>query len=195
MGLLVGFDVDAVDVARITATGGLPYHGGPGSNYSAHGLCALAEKLRTDYFRDKLGMLAANGGMLTEHSIGIYSTAPPPTNYVRRDHNDYAPDRGMPVEKFALVPNGEAKVVAWGCAYGRKPNAPSQGYIVGELTSGPDAGKRFCAISKDEKTKNWLLEKCRIGEKVNATCSGKKEKIVRHEAYIVNFTPAQTASL
>ena len=193
--ICLGFDVETVDVARITATGGLPYHGGPGSNYSAHGLCALGEKLRTDLYRGKLGMVAANGGMLTEHSVGIYSTSPPSANYVRRELEEYAPERGFPPEKFVLVPNGEGKVVAWGCTYEKKPNVPAKGYIIGELTSGPDAGKRFCAISNDSKTKAWLLEKSRIGEKVMVSCSGKKEKMSRLEAYPVHFTPAPASSL
>ncbi len=29
----VGLDPSTADVARLTQTGGLPYHGGPGSNY------------------------------------------------------------------------------------------------------------------------------------------------------------------
>ena len=73
----VGLDCRTTDVARLTQTGGLPYHGGPGSNYSCHGLCAVVEKLRTDYYRGELAVVGANGGMLTEHGVGIYSTAPP----------------------------------------------------------------------------------------------------------------------
>ncbi len=34
--------------AGLTVTGGLPYHGGPGSNYSTHALAAMAEALRRD---------------------------------------------------------------------------------------------------------------------------------------------------
>ena len=32
----------------LTVTGGLPYHGGPGSNYTTHALAAMAEALRAD---------------------------------------------------------------------------------------------------------------------------------------------------
>ena len=68
----LGIDPATTDVNRLTATGGLAYHGGPGSNYSCHGLVALAEKLRRDEYRGKKGMVCANGGILTEHSVGIY---------------------------------------------------------------------------------------------------------------------------
>lgn len=40
----LGFD--ATDGKELTQTGGLPFHGGPGSNYSMHGLAAMVPKLR-----------------------------------------------------------------------------------------------------------------------------------------------------
>lgn len=194
---ILGFEVGKIDVARITATGGLAYHGGPGSNYSTHGICALAGKLRSDYYRDKLGMVAANGGHLTEHSVGIYSTSPPPHNYVNRDHKEYAPDCGLTPEHFAFSPNGQGRVLAWSCMYQSKPNIPKYGYAIVEMVTGVDKGKRTCAISKegDSKTINWLLEKEREGETVEVTSSGKKQKVSRFEAFIVNFKPLPTASI
>ena len=36
------------DDRRLTVTGGLPYHGGPGSNYATHALAAMTEVLRRD---------------------------------------------------------------------------------------------------------------------------------------------------
>ena len=35
------------DDRPLTVTGGLPYHGGPGSNYATHALVAMAEALRS----------------------------------------------------------------------------------------------------------------------------------------------------
>ena len=35
------------DDRALTVTGGLPYHGGPGSNYATHALAAMVETLRT----------------------------------------------------------------------------------------------------------------------------------------------------
>ena len=34
------------DARGVTQTGGLPYHGGPGSNYMTHSMAAMAETLR-----------------------------------------------------------------------------------------------------------------------------------------------------
>ena len=49
----VYFALDALGLAEddprgVTQTGGLPYHGGPGSNYMTHSLAAMAETLRAD---------------------------------------------------------------------------------------------------------------------------------------------------
>jgi acetyl-CoA C-acetyltransferase len=65
-----------VDPARqiLTQTGGLPYFGGPGNNYSMHGLVSLADTLRGD--RGAHGLLLANGGWMSKCSVGIYSTTP-----------------------------------------------------------------------------------------------------------------------
>ena len=85
----VGMDPSTADVSRMTQTGGLAYHGGPGSNYSSHGICAVVEKLRLDTFRGKYGVVGANGGWLTEHSVGVYSTAPPAATFARRDYKEH----------------------------------------------------------------------------------------------------------
>ena len=45
----LAFARDALGIADgrgLTVTGGLPYHGGPGSNYGTHSLAAMVETLR-----------------------------------------------------------------------------------------------------------------------------------------------------
>ena len=49
----VGLDPSTTPVNRLTQTGGLPYHGGPGSNYSLHGMAAMVEHLRLEVYRGK----------------------------------------------------------------------------------------------------------------------------------------------
>ena len=161
----VGMDPRIADVSRMTQTGGLPYHGGPGSNYSGHGLCALVEKLRLDRFRGTYGVLGANGGWLTEHSVGVYSTKPPSRTYMRRDMSEYKDEYAFSLEKFAWAPNGIAKIITWTVRFKRKLNEPEIGIIVGEML---DDGKRFCANTKkgDMRSCQWLLGKDRIGESV-----------------------------
>jgi acetyl-CoA C-acetyltransferase len=53
-----------------TATGGLPYFGGPGASYSLHGIACLVEELRAQ--PGSVAAVAALGGMLTDFSVGLY---------------------------------------------------------------------------------------------------------------------------
>ena len=60
----------------LTVTGGLPFHGGPGNNYSMHGIVAMLDVLRSPAQRGTFGMVTANGGFLSKHAAGLYSTTP-----------------------------------------------------------------------------------------------------------------------
>ncbi|MDM0014042.1 acetyl-CoA acetyltransferase [Variovorax sp. J22P168] len=62
------------DPRRLTVTGGLPYFGGPGNNYSMHAIAEMVEKLRAQ--PGARGLIGANGGNLSKYSAGVYSTAP-----------------------------------------------------------------------------------------------------------------------
>ena len=61
----------------LTLTGGLPFFGGPGNNYSMHAIAEVVEKVRNP--SSSWGMVIANGGYLSKHSAGIYSTETPST--------------------------------------------------------------------------------------------------------------------
>ncbi|CAM3014558.1 acetyl-CoA acetyltransferase [Mycobacterium intermedium] len=70
----LGLAVD--DPARpLTVTGGLTFAGGPWSNYVTHSIATMAELLVANPGRR--GLITANGGFLTKHSFGVYSTEPP----------------------------------------------------------------------------------------------------------------------
>ena len=67
----------------LTLTGGLPFSGGAGNNYSMHGIAAMAETLRAD--PGSFGLVLANGGFLSKEAVGIYSTSAP-ENWAPVDH-------------------------------------------------------------------------------------------------------------
>ncbi|HUO39424.1 MAG TPA: acetyl-CoA acetyltransferase [Mycobacterium sp.] len=70
LGLPVG------DRARpLTVTGGLTFAGGPWNNYVTHSIATMADALVAGL--GSRGLITANGGYLTKHSIGIYATEPP----------------------------------------------------------------------------------------------------------------------
>jgi len=63
--------------AVMSVTGGLPFFGGAGNNYSTHAIACMVEVLRAD--REAYGLILANGGFISKESAGIYSAKAPET--------------------------------------------------------------------------------------------------------------------
>jgi acetyl-CoA C-acetyltransferase len=68
-----GLGISPQDERPLTMTGGLPYFGGAGNNYSMHAIAAMVRALREK--PDARGLVAANGGFLSKCSVGVYSAA------------------------------------------------------------------------------------------------------------------------
>jgi acetyl-CoA C-acetyltransferase len=68
----VGLATD--DPRGLTLTGGLPFFGGAGNNYSMHAIAETVAECRSA--PGQFGLVGANGGLLSKYSVGIYSTAP-----------------------------------------------------------------------------------------------------------------------
>lgn len=68
-----GLGITVDDPRPLTVTGGLPYFGGAGNNYSMHAIASMARALRAK--PGKFGLVAANGGFLSKYSVGVYSTS------------------------------------------------------------------------------------------------------------------------
>jgi acetyl-CoA C-acetyltransferase len=65
----------AIDDPRgLTLTGGLPFFGGAGNNYSAHAIAEAVQRVRED--RGSYALVGANGGWMSKYATGIYSTDP-----------------------------------------------------------------------------------------------------------------------
>jgi acetyl-CoA C-acetyltransferase len=76
----LGVRVD--DERGLTMTGGLPYFGGPGSNYVSHSIAYTAERLRE---RPGIGLVTGVGWYMTKHSLGLYGSEPPPKGWTHPD--------------------------------------------------------------------------------------------------------------
>jgi len=79
----------ALGIARddrrgLTVTGGLPYFGGPGNNYTTHAIASLTDRLRNGA-PGGLGMATGVGWFVTKHALGIYGSTPPPGGFRRGD--------------------------------------------------------------------------------------------------------------
>jgi acetyl-CoA C-acetyltransferase len=66
--------LDEEDSRPISVTGGLPYFGGPGSNYTLHAICAAAERIRQN--PQHKALVTALGWYNTKWSVGVYGAKP-----------------------------------------------------------------------------------------------------------------------
>ena len=78
--------LSADDRRSLTVTGGLPYFGGPGNNYSTHAIATLTDRLRQD--GSGLGLVGALGWYTTKHAYGLYGASPPPHRFVAGDTDE-----------------------------------------------------------------------------------------------------------
>jgi len=69
------FGIAPDDPRPLTLTGGLPYHGGPGSNYVTHAVANALAWVR--HGRGDSALVHGNGYYLTKHSVGLYTRRPP----------------------------------------------------------------------------------------------------------------------
>ncbi len=56
----------------MSLTGGLPFFGGPGNNYTLHGICEAVAACRR--VPGSVGLAHGNGGWMSKQAVGIYST-------------------------------------------------------------------------------------------------------------------------
>jgi acetyl-CoA C-acetyltransferase len=65
----------ATDPRALTVTGGLPYHGGPSSNYTTHAVAEIVHQLRSSGGH---ALVSGVGMHMTKHSWAVYSPTPGP---------------------------------------------------------------------------------------------------------------------
>lgn len=115
----------------LTVTGGLPFFGGPGNNYSTHAIASMAERLREN--AEDTGLVMANGGFMSKFAAGIYSATPP---------KNWSPVSSASLEeaiksdpKITLI-SGEAEgeVHSYTVLHGR--HGPQRGYVMIETSEG-----------------------------------------------------------
>lgn len=81
-----GLSVD--DPRGLTLTGGLPFFGGAGNNYSAHAVVEAVHRVRGD--AGSFAFVGANGGWMSKYSSGVYSTTP--ADWSDNDRFDILPE-------------------------------------------------------------------------------------------------------
>ena len=135
--------LDALDPRGFTLTGGLPYFGGAGNNYAMHAIAELVQRLRQQ--PGSFGLVGANGGLLSSHAVGIYSTRPKPWRDVD-SRAAQAAINALPAPPFTEHPSGWATVETYTVLHDK--SGPTLATLVGRLSGpGPSSGQRFIATS------------------------------------------------
>jgi acetyl-CoA C-acetyltransferase len=134
----------ALDDARgFTVTGGLPYFGGPGNNYTLHAIATMTDRLRES---GGVGLVTGLGWYATKHAAGVYSAAIPARGW--RSGDTTAAQAAIDASAVEVVSDavGPATVVAATVVAGHdgKPRAAP---VIARL---PD-GRHLAAAAEDEE--------------------------------------------
>ncbi|MEP4147022.1 MAG: SRPBCC family protein [Halioglobus sp.] len=159
--------IDPLGGRALTLTGGLPFFGGAGNNYSMHSIVNVASQLRER--RTGYGLVGANGGILSKHAVGMYSAEPPENGWSSCDHKAlqslFDSEPCLEVDPHA---SGPAVIETYSIDY--KKGIPKKAYIVARTIE----GKRFIAHSDpgDAETPQRMHADDPIGNTVYVTSAG-----------------------
>lgn len=154
----LGLDPD--DPRGLTVTGGLPYFGGPGNNYSMHAMAEMTQRLRAR--PGAFGLVGVNGGILTKYGAVVLSSQPAPWKGGRQDVLQAQID-AQPMPRIAHIAEGQGSVLTYTVIH--KSGVPESGVVVGILES----GERFLANAVDAETLKVLVDDDPIGRTLFVT--------------------------
>ena len=136
----------------LTVTGGLTFGGGPLNNYVMHSIARMAEVLRGD--RNARGLVTANGGYLTKHAFGVYSSQPPTRAFRHEDLQAQVDE--TPQRDVAMGHRGAVDVESYTVMYGA--DGPSIAHVACRLPDGRRAwGNCSDAAVLDAMTQRRVL--------------------------------------
>jgi len=163
---------DALDIAYddprgLTVTGGLPFFGGPGNNYSMHGIVNIVTKLRAQ--SEGYGLVGANGGFINKHCIGVYGTKPSDKGWIMADKPALkAKVSAQAMPEVAYYADGRASIDGYSVEYGRK--GPKRAYVVGRL----EDGRTFIGATdrRDMETVQAMIDSDPLDRTIYVTSKG-----------------------
>ncbi len=126
----LGINIDG-DVRRLTQTGGLTFGGGPGNNYTSHGIASVAHALRER--PGSLGLATGLGWFATKHAVGLYSTEPPAGGF--RSTNVQSAVDGLETWHAEAGFTGRCEVETFTVTYDRE-GSPERGIVACRVGAG-----------------------------------------------------------
>jgi len=154
---IVGLPTDGSRV--LTVTGGLPFFGGPGNNYTTHALAEVAVRLRGAQAH---ALVTANGGILSKHAAAVLTTEPArAANIDWRESEALTVDcADLPVRSIIEDPEG-GDIISYTLVSRRgKPD-------IGIVLAGTPAGERFLASSTQPAVTAAMQDNSPIGRGID----------------------------
>jgi acetyl-CoA C-acetyltransferase len=150
---------------QLTRTGGLSFAGGPWNNYVMHAIATMVHDLRGN--PGERGLVWANGGYVTKHSFGIYSTEPPANGFHSaqpQEEIDSQPRRELAPPLEAA---GEATIEAYTVMHSREgePETAIAACLLGD-------GRRAWGTSGDVGLAKAMCDGEWVGRLVSLTEAG-----------------------
>ena len=147
----------------LTVTGGLTFAGGPWNNYVTHSIATMAERLVEN--PGSIGLVTANGGYLTKHSIGVYSSHPPATQFRWEDVQPEV-DREPTREGLAQW-EGVGTVETWTAPFDRD-GQPEKAFLAVRT---PSDARTLAVLTTPSDVKTSITDDI-AGAKVNVEADG-----------------------
>ncbi len=165
--LLEGFKLNPHDPRGWTLTGGLPFFGGAGNNYAAHGIAEAVARCRAA--PGSRALVGANGGIMSKYAAAVYSTEPADwaqsrwTSLPKRAASYRvldAYDGECTIDSFTIQPGkaGEVATIVGRADDTRFAANSSDPGICAELRAGPVAGRK-ARVEEGESGQNrfWFI--------------------------------------
>jgi acetyl-CoA C-acetyltransferase len=178
-----GLGIAPGDQRGLTLTGGLPFFGGAGNNYSMHAIAETVQRARGA--PGTFGFVGANGGVMSKYSAGVYSTTPAPwtpDNSKRRQ----AEIDGWAAPEQAVRANGWATIET--CTVKHLRDGSRTGIVIGRLDAD---GRRFIAKGDDEALLGLLTSEEPIGARIYTRSFGIGNKVTTSEERMDELFPPE----
>jgi acetyl-CoA C-acetyltransferase len=153
-----GMGIAPDDPRGLTLTGGLPFFGGAGNNYSMHAVAETIARLRSA--PGQFGLVGANGGIMSKYSVGVYSAAPVEWKPDRSAELQAQIDRS-PTQPVTERVDGPGSIETYTV---RRDAGRLTGILVGRLEAD---GSRFLATTEDDDLVGLLTDGDPLGRSVS----------------------------
>lgn len=171
------------DPRGLTVTGGLPFFGGPGNNYSMHAIATATERLRAQ--PGAFGLVGLNGGIMSKYGAAVLSTTPAAWPGCAQGALQAVLDEA-PSPVVIPTPEGWGAILTYTVVHGKA--GPSVAIVIGQL----DTGERFIANNADAATLAAMAGEDPLGRRIYVTTRGEGNRFAfDRETIRERYAPAK----